>query len=205
MTTGLKVDINPYEGKPRAWLVASAIVLLLISFINLPPAVKVVGYIVFGLVFFVTGLLVLARFLVLRRGKWAKLHYPLMVRYATIVGSLPLPVEPSHTNADDNTLFGNQPEHIPHLLLKSVVEDDIASELSKRVQNRLTIDLKKAEAYLIRINPSITKGQLEESLTDIKEILSPENPRTHIAELVAAVFGEEERDRYIIATITGVA
>lgn len=198
----LQVNINPYEGKPRGWLVISIAALVLVTVISVPTGIKVAAYAVFGLLLIVTGLSVLGRAIMLSKGHWARLHYPLMVRYAAVTGGLA--AVPAGASVDD-MLFRKQPNYAPQKMLRTIVNDNDAGELIKNIENRAATDKKAIKAYMTDVNPGITDAQLKKVLAEAKEILSYKNPRTYIAELVAAVYGEQERDKYVIAVLTGKA
>lgn len=135
---------------------------------------------------------------------WRKLHFPILIRFAKIVGY--------HVgfakSRDEKAKFGDMILDFLNGLLPDWTDEDIDSLIEQAEESiEQFSDKEPLLEFLEQTHPSASSDDLEKVISNVSNILSkPENGmrlRYIIAELIELDYGEEEREKYVCNLLTG--
>lgn len=203
-----KININPLEGNPILKSAIYILIVLLILAIFTGGVIKILFFIIAFLVaFFIFGNL-WGRL----SANWRKLHFPLMVRYATFLGFAQEISEREGKELDVDLAL--------KFLLQSVfpkVGEGQIEKLSQEILSKEAENLKN-EKFLEKIfrrkNPELSGEKLNSFVYKMENlIINPPDEatanylrvRSLIAFLVEKKYGEKEKLEYLFAVLTNRA
>lgn len=204
MANTYNIKVNKYYGTlPPAVLILS---LMMLGTALLPVSliIKIILVIFIGIFWIGPTVMVLSRSINLKRGKWALLHYPLMVKYANAQATV---LAWRQRNFYKDELSG---EYAIRNMVNELVSDDedmydkLWSAILKRNKNKH--DVKIVEDYIKASDPDVIPKVLKEVIDDtMSNLLDLDHPYLLIAELVGDHYGDKERTRYINAVLNTTA
>lgn len=193
-----KTQVDPFEGMPDISFFYIFQVIFLSLALLIPGIPSVASWILFGIV----TLFVLYRFYYRLVPRWRRLHCPLMVRYAPVVGYH------SGIAKRENKKFDMDPS------LKDFIKSIYPSLSSEELEDYLNTVDAKMESFaerngLISVfrkdNLVVDSKKLNEALDEFHKHLKKRNPRWIIAEVIERDYGVDEKINYLQAILTGQA
>ena len=192
-----KAKVNPFEEMPDLLFMLIFQIIFFISAMVTAGVMSVIFWILFGLVtFFEAGRCLYMRI----AAPWRRLHYPLMIRHAGIVGYLSTQKENENFNID--------------LVISKFTKTIYPNWSDKKIQQFIKVINKKMNSFYDKDNllNFIQKGEAEIDLSNRDNLLESiyEHFKTKqifwiIAEVVERNYGVDERVKYLCSVLTGEA
>jgi len=196
-----RASVDPFEGMGDLFFI---LILQLVVF-GMALLTSGILSIIFWLLFGLVTLFEAGRYYHRLGSPWRKLHFPLMVRYAAIIG-----YETGRSRIDGSEF--SFPEALSNLIksaypyIEDVEVDSMIESAEKKMIN--FSDRIALQELFEKNNPSVGQNKIQELMDKIETTLkNPEEKglrvRYTIGEIVGRDYGEQERLKYIRAVISG--